>query len=80
MEEEPVDNDRIRDISPLERVQRVEQSTRRRDKGKGRKGKQAAREAGEDAAQEPRGEGPVDDASEDEHETPTKGSRLDVRG
>ena len=78
MEEEPVDNDRIRDVSPLERVQRVKESAERREKGRGRKGKRRARDEAERIAPERRGRAADDAAGDDGEEESAKGSRLDV--
>jgi len=78
MEEEAVENDGIRDISPLERVQRVKESTRRRDKGGERKGKGPGRQPSEEPAQGPR-EPDAEDEGASAEDPPAKGRHLDVR-
>ena len=72
-----MENDGIRDISPLERVQRVKESARRRDRGGKGKGKQPARPPVDEPSPEPR-EPAAPDEGADAEDPPAKGGRLDV--
>jgi hypothetical protein len=78
MEEAAVENDGIRDISPLERVQRVKESVRRRDQGGRRKPGGSGRQPVEEPAPEPR-EPEAADEGEGAEDPPAKGRHLDVR-
>ena len=76
MEEDPVDNDRIGQISPLDRIQRVEPSGKR--DGKRKKGKRTAPDR--EATDPKKVSDPTPaEGKDDDEDPPTKGSRLDVR-
>ena len=69
-----MENDGIRDISPLGRVQRVKESARRRKEDGGRKGRRPGRQPADPPPEEP----PPADEGSDAEDPPSKGSRLDI--